>query len=110
MVLGSSVIADFDGDGYGEIAMITSGIGCGSCHGQEIRIIKGDKVVFYKDGLDFIIKPAKDFIGFTLQYPVEDLSTPEAGYIIESHKIRKDGSGLETFYLFSKENKSYGFK
>lgn len=106
----TSTTADFDGDNQDEIVMITSGAGCVSCHGQEIRIIKGNKVIFYKDGLDFIIKPVKDFAGFILQYPVEDLSTPEAGYVIESYKMKRGGSGLETFYKFNEEKKSYVIK
>ena len=101
-------MADFDADGYKEIAMITSGIGCGSCHGQEIRIIKDDKVIFYKEGTDFGIEPAKDHVGFTLfEYNYSD---PEAGYIIESYKKTKDSDGLGTFYLYSKEKKSYEWR
>lgn len=106
-VVNSSFVADFDRDGQNEIVMITSGAGCGSCHAQEIRIIKDDEVIFYKDGEDFRTNLTKDLMGFTIQYPVTDLSYPEAGYIIESYKMKKDGSGLETFYIFNKETKLY---
>lgn len=109
-ILNFSFMADFDRDGQNEIVMITSGAGCGSCHAQEIRIIKGDKVIFYKDGSDFRINLTKDPIGFTIQYPVIDLSEPEAGYIIESYKIKRGGNGLEAFYKFNEEKKSYDFK
>lgn len=58
---------DFDGNGKkDEIAMITSGAGCGSCHGQEIRIIKNNEIIFYKTGIDFSIESAKEFVGFIL--------------------------------------------
>lgn len=111
LILDSSVIADFDGDGQKEIAMITSGAGCGSCHAQEIRIIKGDEVIFYKDGSDFMIKLADDLNGFTLQYSVISLPpNPGDEYIIESYKARKGGIGLEAFYVMSQEKKSYNFE
>lgn len=108
-VLNSS-LADFDGDGKDEIAMITSGAGCGSCHGQEIRIIKNDEIIFYKEGEDFSILPAKNFTGFTLEYPVrkenEGYGDPSEG-IVESYKLKNSGSRIPAFYKFSEKKEPY---
>ena len=110
-VLGSSVVADFDGDGQKEVVMVTGGGGCGSCHAQEIHIIKGDKVIFYKDGSDFTIKLTNNPIGFILEYPEKSLPpSPGDEYVIESYKAIKGESGLESFYSYSKEKKLYIFE
>ena len=110
-VLGSSVVADFDGDGQKEVVMVTGGGGCGSCHAQEIHIIKGDKVIFYKDGSDFTIKLTNNPIGFILEYPEKSLPpSPGDEYVIESYKAIKGESGLESFYSYSNEKKVYIFE
>lgn len=105
----SSFTTDFDKDGQKEVVLITAGAGCVSCHIQEIRIIKDNKVIFYKDGSDFWLKLVNDHSGFTLQYPVTDLSDPESGYIIESYKAKISVNGVEYFDKVSEEKKSYVF-
>src|SRR3989338_10982951 len=111
LVLDSSIIADFNGDNKNEIAMITSGAGCGSCHAQEIRIIKDDKVIFYKNGSDFTIKLTNNPIGFILEYPEKSLPpSPGDEYVIEGYKAIKGEGGLESFYRTSLERKKYEFE
>lgn len=104
------VETDFDGDREKEIAMITSGAGCVSCHGQEVRIIKGDKVIFYKEGENFTVLPTKDFIGFLLKYPLrkdgEGYCCPSEG-VVESYKLKAGGSELETFYKIDEKRETY---
>ncbi|OGD24189.1 hypothetical protein A2Z10_03000 [Candidatus Azambacteria bacterium RBG_16_47_10] len=106
----SSFTTDFDADDQMEIVMITFGAGCGSCHAQEVRIIKDDKVVFYKEGSDFAITLANEFTGFVLQYPEKSLP-PNSGdkYIIEGYKAVMGDEGLESFIGFYKEKKVYIF-
>lgn len=106
----SSFMTDFDGDGRKEVVLVTVGAGCGSCHAQEIRIIKDDKVIFYKDGSDFIIELTNNPIGFTLQYPVTNITDPESGYIIENYKARTGVNGVDGFDKVREEKKEYEFK
>ncbi|MEK7453144.1 MAG: hypothetical protein AAB614_02820 [Patescibacteria group bacterium] len=107
----SSFTTDFDGDGTKEVVLVTVGAGCVSCHAQEIHIIKDDKVIFYQDGSDFIIKQEKDFVGFTLQHPVTSLP-PDPGdeYVIESYKAKIGADGIDGFDKISEERKQYDFK
>lgn len=104
----STLIADFDGDGKDEIAMITSGAGCGSCHGQEIRIIKDNKVVFYKEGWEFTIRPIGNSSGFLLKQPIikEDKGycCPSEG-VVEEYRANKNG--LEKFIKVSEFKEPY---
>lgn len=106
----SANFEDFDGDGEDELAMITSGANCGSCHPNELRIIKKDKVVFYKDTYDVDIWPAKGFSGFIIKHPIfkinEPLCCPSEG-TVESYKVSKDSTGTETFIKISERKEPY---
>lgn len=79
---------DFDGDQKNEIAMITGGAGCGSCHWNVIFIIKNNRVIFEKEAEDINIWAVKD-IGFAIKYPIrkegEPMCCPTEG-IVEVYK------------------------
>lgn len=106
----STLLADFDGDGKDEIAMITSEAGCGSCHGQEIRIIKDNEVIFYQDGWEFTIRPIENYPGFILKQPIikegEGFCCPSEG-MVEEYKLNKDEGVLEKFIKISEFKEPY---
>lgn len=93
-------IEDYDGDNQNEIAMVTSGAGCGSCHGNILYIIKDDRVIFQKEAEDIGIQPAKDLPGFTIKHPIrkdnEPLCCPSEG-IVEFYKTKGIGETNESF-------------
>ncbi|MEK7071976.1 MAG: hypothetical protein AAB969_00225 [Patescibacteria group bacterium] len=101
---------DYDGDNEKELAMITSNANCGSCHQNELRIIKKGKVIFYKDTYEVDIWPAKKFPGFMIKHPIfkigESPIYPSEG-IVESYKVSKDGAGVETFIKISERKEPY---
>lgn len=100
-VMPATLIADFDGDGQKEIAMITAGAGCRSCHAQELRIIKDNEVIFEKEGNDLEIEPANNFTGFLLKEPILENSEPaccHAESIVEGYMPNRD-----SYYKVSKE-------
>ena len=67
---------DFDWDGKKEIAIVAADLGCASCHGNYIYIVKEDKTIFYKATENVFMRPTTRFAGFELKEP-----------------IRKDGEG-----------------
>lgn len=87
------VFGDFNGDKEEELAMIVSGVGCVSCNGNDLYIIKNDKVIFEKSGEDLIIKPLKDNSGFMLKEPIrkneEALCCPSEGTVL-TYKFDKE--------------------
>src|SRR3989339_1206230 len=48
---------DATGDEKKELFMITSGAGCGSCHGQELYVFSDEKEVFHFSGQDILVGP-----------------------------------------------------
>lgn len=103
-------IRDLTGDGEKEIAMVTAGAGCGSCHYQKIYIIKGDEIIFQKDAEDVWFRPAEDYPGFVIKYPLrkqgEALCCPTES-IVESYTISKINSDYKTFYKFDEHYERY---
>ena len=101
---------DFDGDGKKELLIYASGAGCGSCHLQDIYIIKDNEVIFYKLADDPGVRLAEKYIGFEIREPTrkdnEAMCCPSEG-IIQSYRLRNGGQGLNTFYKFSEKVEPY---
>ncbi|GEM_PF-6278264 len=101
---------DFDGDGKKELLIGASGAGCGSCHLQDIYIIKDNEVIFYKLADDPGIRLADEYIGLEIREPTrkdnEAMCCPSEG-IIQSYRLQKGGQGLNTFYKFDERVESY---
>lgn len=101
---------DFTGDGEEELAMITAGAGCASCHWNRIYIIKGDQVIFEKNTQDVFFWPAEDYPGFIIKYPLrrqgEGYCCPSEG-IVESYTVSELDDSYQTFYKFDERSEPY---
>ncbi|MBI2310766.1 hypothetical protein HYU90_03040 [Candidatus Collierbacteria bacterium] len=67
-------LADLNGDGKAEIALIGMGYGCGSCHANNLFIIDGDEVIFEYEGDDLSFEPKGK--GFIIREPNKDPKDP----------------------------------
>lgn len=100
---------DFDSDQKNELAMITGGVGCGSCHWNVLFIIKDNRVIFEKEQEDINIWAVKD-IGFAIKYPIrkegEPMCCPSEG-IVESYKAKNVGNIDESFDIIGQKIEEY---